>query len=174
MDSAPVWVGIDVSREQLEVAMGVEGPAWSVPNSEPGIEALVEDLRARPCGLIVLVAAGGFETPVTTALAAVGLPVVVINPRQDRDSARAIGQLAKTDRIDARVLAFFAERVRPELRSLASEEARLLDALLTRRRQILHHDHRRAQPAGLRTGTAQEVHRETHPLAAEGTRQSRF
>ncbi len=137
MDSAPVWVGIDVSKEQLDVAVGVEGPAWSVPNDEPGIDALVEDLRARPCGLIVLEATGGFETPVTTALAAVGLPVVVINPRQGRDFARAIGQLAKTDRIDARVLAFFAERVRPELRSLASDEARLLDALLTRRRQIL-------------------------------------
>lgn len=137
MESAPVWVGIDVSKEQLDVAVGVEGPAWSVSNDEPGIEGLVEDLRARPCELIVLEATGGFEIPVTTALAAAALPVVVINPRQGRDFARAIGQLAKTDRIDARVLAFFAERVRPEQRRLASEEARLLDALLTRRRQIL-------------------------------------
>jgi transposase len=137
MDSEPVWIGIDVAKEQLDVAVGVDGPAWSVRNDEPGIEALVEDLRARPCGLIVLEATGGFETPVTTALAAAALPVVVINPRQARDFARAIGQLAKTDRLDARVLALFAERVRPEQRRLADEEARLLDALLTRRRQIL-------------------------------------
>jgi transposase len=137
MESAPVWVGIDVSKDQLDVAVGVEGPAWSVSNDDPGIEALVKDLRARPCELIVLEATGGFETPLATALAAAALPVVVINPRQGRDFARAIGQLAKTDRIDARVLAFFAERVRPEQRHLAIEEARLLDALLTRRRQIL-------------------------------------
>jgi transposase len=137
MEPPPVWVGIDVSKDQLDVALGVEGPAWSVSNDEPGIETLVEDLCARPCELIVLEATGGFEVPVTTALAAADLPVVVINPRQGRDFARAIGQLAKTDRIDARVLAFFAERVRPEQRRLATEEARLLDALLTRRRQIL-------------------------------------
>ena len=137
MESLPVWVGIDVSKDQLDVALGVEGPAWSVSNDDPGIETLIEDLCARPCGLIVLEATGGFEVPVTTALAAAALPVVVINPRQGRDFARAIGQLAKTDRIDARVLALFAERVRPEQRRLATEEARLLDALLTRRRQIL-------------------------------------
>jgi transposase len=137
MEPPPVWVGIDVSKDQLDVALGVEGQAWSVSNDEPGIETLVEDLCARPCELIVLEATGGFEVPVTTALAAADLPVVVINPRQGRDFARAIGQLAKTDRIDARVLAFFAERVRPEQRRLATEEARLLDALLTRRRQIL-------------------------------------
>lgn len=116
MESAPVWVGIDVSKQQLDVAVGVEGPAWSVNNDEEGIQALVEELRARPCGLIVLEATGGFETPVTTALAASALPVVVINPRQARDFARAMGQLAKTDRLDARVLALFAERVRPEQR----------------------------------------------------------
>lgn len=137
MESEPVWVGIDVSKEELDVALGVEGPAWSVRNDEAGIGTLVEDLQERSCALIVLEATGGFETPVTTALAAAGLPVVVINPRQARDFARAVGQLAKTDRLDARMLALFAERVRPEPRPLPSNDARLLDALLTRRRQIL-------------------------------------
>jgi len=137
MEPVPVWIGIDVSREQLDVAVGVDGPAWSVPNDDSGLEALVQDLQARPCGLIVLEATGGFELPVTTALAAAGLPVVVINPRQARDFARAVGQLAKTDRLDARILALFADRIRPQPRPLPSDDARLLDALLTRRRQIL-------------------------------------
>lgn len=137
MGTAPVCVGIDVSKDQLDVAVGVEGPAWSVPNDEAGIGALLEDLSARPCELVVLEATGGFEVAVTTALAAAGLPVVVINPRQARDFARATGQLAKTDRLDARILALFAERVRPQPRPLPTDAARLLDALLTRRRQIL-------------------------------------
>lgn len=137
MEPAPVWIGIDVSKAQLDVAVGVDGPAWSAPNDDAGIESLVQGLQQRPCGLIVLEATGGFELPVTTALAAAGLPVVVINPRQARDFARAVGQLAKTDRLDARILALFAERVRPQPRPLPSDDARLLDALLTRRRQIL-------------------------------------
>jgi transposase len=137
MGTAPVCVGIDVSKDQLDVAVGVEGPAWSVTNDEAGIDALLEDLSARPCELVVLEATGGFEVAVTTALAAAGLPVVVINPRQARDFARATGQLAKTDRLDARILALFAERVRPQPRSLPTDAARLLDALLTRRRQLL-------------------------------------
>lgn len=137
MESAPVFVGIDVSKAQLDVAVGVDGPGWSVSNDEAGIGALLEDLGARRCELVVLEATGGFEVPVTTALAAAGLPVVVINPRQARDFARATGQLAKTDRLDARVLALFAERVRPQPRPLPTDAARLLDALLTRRRQLI-------------------------------------
>jgi len=137
METAPVFVGVDVAKLQLDVAVGVEGPAWTVTNDDTGINALLEDLRARPCALVVLEATGGFEVAVTTALAAAGLPVVIINPRQARDFARATGQLAKTDRLDARILALFAERVRPEPRPLPTDAARLLDALLTRRRQLL-------------------------------------
>jgi transposase len=88
------------------------------------------------CGLVVLEATGGFEVPAVSALAAAGLPVVVANPRQVRNFARATGQLAKTDRLDARILALFAERVRPAVRVLPDDAARLLDALLTRRRQV--------------------------------------
>jgi transposase len=136
MENAPLWIGIDVAKEQLDVAIGASGETWSVPNDDEGIRSLVEDLRSRSCGLIVLEAMGGFEIAVVIALAAAGLPVVVANPRQVRNFARATGQLAKTDRLDARILALFAERVRPEVRALPDDAARLLDALLTRRRQI--------------------------------------
>lgn len=137
METHPVFVGVDVSKDQLDVAVGAEGPTWTVTNDEAGVAALLENLGARPCELVVLEATGGFEVAVTTALAAAGLPVVVINPRQARDFARATGQLAKTDRLDARILALFAERVRPEPRPLPTDAARLLDALLTRRRQLI-------------------------------------
>jgi transposase len=137
MVTAPVCVGIDVAKNHLDVAVGVDGPAWSVANDEVGIGTLLDELRARTCELVVLEATGGFEVAVATALAAAGLPVVVINPRQARDFARATGQLAKTDQLDARILALFAERVRPEPRPLPTDAARLLDALLTRRRQLL-------------------------------------
>jgi transposase len=136
METAPLWIGIDVAKGQLDVAIGASGETWSVPNDDEGIRSLVEDLRSRSCGLIVLEAMGGFEIAVVIALAAAGLPVVVANPRQVRNFARATGQLAKTDRLDARILALFAERVRPEVRALPDDAARLLDALLTRRRQI--------------------------------------
>jgi transposase len=118
MPTAPVWVGIDVAKEQLDVALGAEGGTLSVPNDDAGIRALLAELRQHTCALVVLEATGGFEVPAVSALAAAGLPVVVVNPRQVRNYARAIGQLAKTDRLDARVLASFAERVRPEVRSL--------------------------------------------------------
>ena len=136
MDTAPLWIGIDVAKDQLDIAIGAEGDAWSVTNDESGIAALLEDLRNRNCALVVLEATGGFEVPAVSALAAAGLPVVVANPRQVRNFARATGQLAKTDRLDARVIALFAERIRPDVRALPDDAARLLDALLTRRRQI--------------------------------------
>jgi transposase len=136
MKTAPLWIGIDVAKDQLDIAIGADGDAWSVANNEAGIETLLEDLRSRNCALVVLEATGGFEIPAVTALAAAGIPVVVANPRQVRNFARATGQLAKTDRLDARMLALFAERIRPEVRPLPDDAARLLDALITRRRQI--------------------------------------
>ena len=136
MKTGPLWIGIDVAKEQLDIAIGADGDAWSVANNEAGIETLLEDLRSRNCALVVLEATGGFEIPAVTALAAAGIPVVVANPRQVRNFARATGQLAKTDRLDARMLALFAERIRPEVRALPDDAARLLDALITRRRQI--------------------------------------
>ena len=135
MSEAQAYVGIDVSKAELEVAVGEEG--WTVSNDESGIETLLEQLRDRPIELVVLEATGGHETPAAAVLAEAGLPVVVANPRQVRDFARAMGQLAKTDRIDARVLALFAERVRPEVRALPDEDTQELKALLARRRQLL-------------------------------------
>lgn len=94
MEPAPLWIGIDVAKDQLDIAIGSAGESWSVANDEKGIEALVQDLRNRTCGLIVLEATGGFEIPAVGALAAAGLPVVVANPRQVRLRAghRAAGQ----------------------------------------------------------------------------------
>jgi len=131
------FVGIDVSKATLDVAVGPGGAAWSAPNEDAGIAALVARLRPLAPALIVLEATGGFETAAVAALAAAGLTVVIANPRQVRDFAKATGQLAKTDALDAQVLALFAERVRPEPRPLPDEAARGLDALLTRRRQLL-------------------------------------
>jgi transposase len=131
------FIGIDVAKAQLEFAGRPSGATGMVPNAVDGIEALVAQLRALAPALIVLEATGGYEAAVVAALATAGLPVVVANPRQVRDFARATGQLAKTDAIDAQVLALFAERVRPTPRPLPDEAAQALEALLTRRRQLI-------------------------------------
>lgn len=132
------FAGIDVSKDRLDVAVGSPKPrAWAVRYDEAGVESLVRDLRDLAPTLLVLEASGGLETNVVAALATAGLPVAVVNPRQVRDFARAMGELAKTDSIDARILALFAERIRPEVRPLKSEETRDLDALMTRRRQLI-------------------------------------
>jgi transposase len=131
-----IFVGIDVSKEQLDVATSV-GELWSCANQEGDFSALVERFRSLGVQLIVLEASGGYEGPVVGSLSAAGLPVVVINPRQVRDFAKATGQLAKTDRIDAQVLAQFAERIRPELRVFKDEQTVELTGLLQRRQQIL-------------------------------------
>lgn len=130
-------IGIDVAKAELVIAARPTGERWAVANDERGIRALVERLKATPPELIVLEATGGYELLCTAGLAAAALPVVVVNPRQVRDFAKATGQLAKTDRIDADILALFAERVRPEVRVLPDVDARELDALLARRRQLL-------------------------------------
>lgn len=135
MSESSAYAGIDVSKAELEVAVGEQ--AWTVSNDVAGIEALVDRLRKHSPELVVLEATGGHETAAVAALAEAGVPVVVANPRQVRDFARATGQLAKTDRIDARVLGLFAERVRPEVRPLPDEEAQELRALLARRRQLI-------------------------------------
>jgi len=132
-----MFVGIDVAKAELVIAARPSGERWSVRNDERGVGTLVERLRALTPELIVLEATGGYELLAVAGLAAAALPVVVVNPRQVRDFARATGQLAKTDRIDADALALFAERVRPAVRPIADAEAQELDALLTRRRQLL-------------------------------------
>ena len=137
MEESSVYAGIDVSKDQLDVAVTGEADGWSAANTESGIRGLVDRLVERAPTLIVLEATGGFEVPAAAGLAAAGLPVTIVNPRQVRDFAKATGQLAKTDEIDARVLALFAERVRPSIRPLPDEAARALDAVVARRRQVL-------------------------------------
>ena len=135
--SEPVYVGLDVAKATLDVAVRPSGESWQVSNDDAGVTGLVVRLRALGPALIVCEATGGFERTVIVALAAAGLPVVVANPRQTRDFAKGTGQLAKTDRLDAAVLALFAERVGPTPRPIPDAAARLLDAVLTRRRQLL-------------------------------------
>lgn len=137
MTTSGVVVGVDVAKDRLDVAVRPSGETWSVANDEAGVTALVARLRPLVPTLIVCEATGGFERAAIAALAAAGFPVVVANPRQVRDFARATGQLAKTDQLDAGILALFAERVRPTPRPLADAAAQLLDAVLTRRRQLL-------------------------------------
>lgn len=136
MEGALIFVGIDVSKERLDVAIRPSSERESVTNDEAGIEALIQLLRKIQASVIVLEATGGFERSVTRALTSAELAVVVVNPRQVRDFAKATGQLAKTDSIDAEVLARFAEAVRPALRPLPDEVSLELRALIARRRQI--------------------------------------
>jgi transposase len=137
MDDSAVFVGVDVSKAQLDVASNGSDETWTVSNSESGIAELVKRLRELRPALVVMEATGGFEVATAAALATAGIAVVIANPRQVRDFAKSTGQLAKTDQIDARVLALFAERVRPQVRPLPDDEARALDAIVGRRRQII-------------------------------------
>ena len=130
-------VGIDVSKDRLDGFVRPSNEAFGVARNSEGVAALVERMQALRPKRIVLEATGGFEQVVAAALAAAGLPVVVINPRQIREFARALGYLAKTDRLDAEVIALFAERAEPEVRALPDEQTRLLDELVTRRRQVV-------------------------------------
>jgi len=137
MSALPVFVGVDVAKTELVAGLRPTGEVWTVSNDETGIQELLQRLRPHGPVLVVIEATGGYERGVVAALAAAGIPLVVANPRQVRDFARSTGQLAKTDRIDAQILALFAERVRPEPRPLPDEATRTLSALLARRRQIL-------------------------------------
>ncbi len=131
------WVGVDVSKATLDVHVRPTGEQWSAANDEAGIQKLVKRVRAAQPEQIVIEATGGYELAVAGALGAAALPVVVVNPRQVRDFAKATGQLAKTDRLDAAILARFAEQVRPEPRPLTTEAQQELHALIARRRQVI-------------------------------------
>lgn len=134
---SPLFVGVDVSQERLDIHTRPAEEHWSVEVTPEGLDALADDLCRRSPALIVLEATGGLEVPVVARLASAGLPVAVVNPRQTRAFARAMGLLAKTDAIDARALAAFAEAVKPEVRPLRSPEQVALGQLLTRRRQLV-------------------------------------
>jgi transposase len=148
MSQPPTFVGIDVSRDHLDVAFRPSGEAGRFPNTEAGVAALVARLRADGPGLIVMESTGGLERRAAVALAEAGLPARIIDPARARGFAVSLGQHAKTDAIDARVLAHFAEAVRPEARRPPEAEARELQALLDRRSQLV----------GMRTAERNRLH----------------
>jgi transposase len=150
----PIFVGIDVAKDRLDVNIQPSGEAFSVPRDDAGLADLVRRLHPLGTTLIALEATGGYEVVVAATLAAAALPVAVINPRQIRDFARATGRLAKTDALDAQAIAGFAAAVRPAARAVADAQARLLGELVARRRQLVdmlgaEHNRRRLieQPA---------------------------
>jgi transposase len=135
--SEPRFVGIDVGKAQIDVYVRPTGEAFRVSRDPAGLDALVARLKPLAPALIVLEASGGFERVVAAALCGAGLPVAVVNPRQIRDFARAIGRLAKTDRVDPQVIARFAAAVRPEQRPQPDAAASELADLVARRRQLV-------------------------------------
>ena len=137
MAQAAVYVGIDVAQERLDVSVGAEGEVWQVGNDAAGIGALRERIEALEPKGIVVEATGGLERALVGALGAGGLPVVVVNPRQVRDFARATGRLAKTDVIDAGLLARFGEALEPEVRPLPDAQTQELRGIVARRQQVV-------------------------------------
>jgi transposase len=149
------FIGIDVSKHRLDVHVLPSDDAFAVARDGEGLAALVERLGKLDPHLVVLEATGGFELTVAAALVAAGLPLAVVNPRQIRDFARATGQLAKTDALDATAIARFAEKVRPEPRPVPDQQARALGELVARRRQVIEmmtaERNRRSQLSSRRT-----------------------
>ena len=133
----PLFVGIDVAKERLDVHLQPSGEAFTVARNDQGLADLVRRLQPLGVTLIALEATGGYEVVVAATLAAAALPVAVVNPRQIRDFARATGRLAKTDRLDAQTIAVFAATVRPAARPVADAQARLLGEFVARRRQLV-------------------------------------
>ena len=137
MEENPRYVGIDVSKAQVDVAVRPTGQRWAASYNETGVGELVSQMVDIGPAMVLLEATGGLELPLVAALAAAALPVVVVNPRQVRDFARATGTLAKTDALDAAVLAHFADAVRPSVRPLRDAETRVLNSLAARRHQVM-------------------------------------
>jgi transposase len=131
------FIGIDVAQDRLDVHVRPSGQAFAVARDGEGLAVLIEHLGLLNPHLVVLEATGGFEQTLAAALVAAGIPLAVVNPRQIRDFARATGQLAKTDALDAKAIARFAEAIRPEPRPVPDAQARALSELVTRRRQVI-------------------------------------
>ena len=137
MEPETVYVGIDVSKTCMDVAVRPTGQMWTISNDESGIREPVSRLKALDPAMVVLESTGGLELPSVAALAAAALPVAIVNPRQVRDFARATGTLAKTDALDAVALAHFAGAVRPVVRPLRDAETQVLSSPVARRHQVV-------------------------------------
>ena len=158
-------VGIDVSKESLDVALHPDGRSWRAKHTAAGMGALVEELALLEPTRVIVEATGGLEVSLAVALGAAGLPVVVINPRQVRDFARATGRLAKTDKLDAQILAQFGAAVQSPVRSLPEAERRELRALVTRRQQLLEMITAEKEPPATDYAGDTQPHRGQYPLA---------
>lgn len=132
-----IYIGIDVSKDMLDVAVHGDKQHWSFPNDEAGINKIVSKFRELPPALVVLEATGGFEVPLAAELGVAKIPTAVVNPRQIRDFAKSVGMLAKTDILDARIIARFAATVQPTPYPIPGIEAQELGAITARRRQIV-------------------------------------
>ena len=137
MEQEGAYVGIDVSKANVDIAVRPTDDRWESTRDEAGVRQLVSHLKALEPVMVLLEASGGLELPLVAAMAAEELPVVVVNPRQVRDFARATGKLAKTDTLDAAVLAHFAEAVQPPVRPLRNAETQALNSLVARRHQMI-------------------------------------
>ena len=137
MGQAGIYVGIDVAKAKVDVAVRPTGERWEVPRDAAGIPQLLSEMKTLGPSLVLLEATGGLELPLVAARAAEALPVVVVNPRQVRDFARATGKLAKTDARDAAVLAHFAEAIQPPVRPLRDAETQELNSRTARRQQVM-------------------------------------
>lgn len=135
--SQEIWVGIDVSKTQLDIAVGPAGETWSAGNDEVGLQKTVERLRQFHPRLVVLESTGGLEKALIRALHRAGIPLALVRPQRVREFAKSLGLLAKTDKLDARLLARFAEAIQPDPTQLPSEAEQLLSALIDRRRQLI-------------------------------------
>ena len=137
MKQESTYVGVDVAKAQVDVAVRPTGQTWTITYDDAGIQELVSQLKTLEPALVLLEATGGLELPMVVALATAALPVVVVNPRQVRDFAKATGTLAKTDTLDAAVLAHFADAIRPDVRPLRDAETQVLASLVARRHQVV-------------------------------------
>ena len=137
MEQELIYVGIDVSKDRIDVAFRPSGRTWSVSYNEVELEELVSELSGLAPEAVIAESTVGLELPLVAALATASLPVVVINPRQARDFAKSTGQLAKTDRLDAQVLAHFGEAVRPAMCALPDSDTHALGSIPARRRQVM-------------------------------------
>jgi transposase len=137
MEQEVTYVGIDVAKAQVDVAIRPTNDRWEIPRDEAGIRKLVSQMKTLEPVMVLLEASGGLELPLVAALAAEAVPVVVVNPRQVRDLARATANLAKTDSLDAAAIAHFAEAVRPPVRPLRDAETQALNSLAARRHQVM-------------------------------------
>ena len=137
MEQEAIYVGIDVAKAQLDVAVRPVDEGWVVSNDDAGVRQLISRLKTLEPVIVVLEASGGIELPLVASMAVEELPVVVVNPRQVRDFARATGKLAKTDSLDAAVLAHFGEAVKPPVRPLRDAETQALNSLAARRHQVM-------------------------------------